>query len=372
MKKFIVLSGIYAVFLFSACSSEKIQQNTNEKFQVTKPVIIDTVYKNEYVAEIQAVKNIELRARISGYLDNVHVDEGGFVKKGQILFTISDKEYKEALAKSLAISKSISAEIKVAELEVQNTKRLVEKKVVSQTELEILLARLEGLKAKADEARADESNAELNLSYTIIKAPFDGVINRIPNKTGSLIDEGMLLTTISDNQEIFAWFNLSEIEYIKFVTQNNSTWRQEVTMLMSDNTLFPNKGIIETAESEIDKSTGNIAFRARFANPNLLLKHGSSGKIVITNKLAQALVIPQKSTFEIQGKLFVYVLNNDNVIQMKSITPIYRIPHLYVIDSGIDQDDIFLYEGIQRVKEGDKIIPEAVSMNKIIAELAKQ
>lgn len=372
MKKFIMLSGVGAALLCAACSSGKKQENAEDAFPVTSPIVIDTVYNREYVADIQAVQNIELRARVKGFLDKVHVDEGASVKQGEVLFTISDREYREALTKAKAISKSIAAEVKAADLEVQNKKRLVEKNVISKAELEIAEANLEALQARAEEAQADESSAALNLSYTVVRAPFDGTINRIPNKTGSLIEEGMLLTTISDSRDVFAWFNMSESEYLGFVRQGNTGEKPQVSLLTADNTPYPYKGVVETVESEINKSTGNISFRARFANPDQLLRHGATGKIILSQKLEHVLVIPQKSTFEIQGKLFVYTVGNDDIVHMRNITPAYRIPHLYVMGTGITSEDVILYEGIQRVREGDKVSSATIPMSTIMDELSKQ
>jgi membrane fusion protein (multidrug efflux system) len=191
------------------------------------------------------------------------------------------------------------------------------------------------------------------------------------NKGGSLIDEGTLLTTLSDNNEVFAYFNVSETDYFDLVAEGNVNKNHRVELIKANGVAHPFQGIIETVEGEVDKSTGNIAFRARFKNPDLVLKHGSSGKIKLNHDIKNALIIPQKSTFEIQDNLYVYVVDNNNVVQLRSIKPALRIPHLYVIESGITPGDKILYEGIQRVKEGDQVTPEVIAMRQIIAQLAK-
>lgn len=362
-KSAILMSLAGASVMFGACSSEKKENKATENYQVTIPIVADTSVVKDYVAEIQALQNVELRSRVKGYLDKINVDEGKFVKQGQVLFVISNQEYKEELSKATAELKSAVADVKTSELELQNIKTLVEQKVVSKTELDLAQAKLDALRAKADEATANESAAKLNLSYTTIRAPFDGVINRIPYKAGSLIDEGTLMTSISNTKEVYAYFNVSEEEYLGYVKDNELNNQKEVSLILADNQLYPYKGVIETVEGEINKSTGNIAFRARFQNPDQLLKHGASGKIQISKTIQNALLIPQKSTVDIQEKTFVYVVDKNNQVQMRSITPLIRLADYYIIANGdLDRNDQFVYEGIQQIKEGDKINPQLIKL----------
>lgn len=362
--------GICAAVLFTACSSKAPNTNAvREKFQVTQPINIDTVYTREYIAEIQSVQNVEIRARVKGFIEKIHVDEGRPVQAGQVLFTLSSRGFREELLKAGAMEKSAGAELKLAEVELKNTRTLVDKNIVSNAELEMAEAKKEAVLARLEEARAAISVARLNLSFTSVKAPFTGVINRIPNKTGSLVDEGMLLTSISDNKEVFAYFNVSESEHLDFLKQKESNRPTEVSLLMADNQLFAEKGVIETAENEVDKSSGNIAFRARFRNPRLLLKHGASGKILLDTDLKNALVIPQKSTFEIQDKLYVYVLDSNNMVRMKSIVAKWRLPHIYIISEGLTTSDKIIYEGIQQMKDGDRVEPQMITMNSLLTQL---
>jgi RND family efflux transporter MFP subunit len=370
MKKALVLLNACIIF-FSACSSEKETKNEIESYPVTNPLVIDTVFNNEYVADIHSLQNVELRARVTGYIEKIYVDEGEKVKAGQVLFSISSHRYQEDLLKAKATLKSAIAEAKGAELNVKNVQTLVNKNVVSQTELEMAQSKLEAAYAKVEEEKSNESSANLNLSLTSIKAPFDGIINRIPNKIGSLINEGTLLTTISNNKEVFAYFNVSEKEYLDIISNNPSENKKEVELILINNKLYPTKGIIETVEGEFDKNTGNIAFRARFDNPNDILKHGSSGKILLKKDLKQAMLIPQKSTFEIQENTYVFILDANNKIHMKSIVPKLRMRNYYVIRSGLNIDDKILYEGIQLLKDGDQITPKYMSPKTIYNELAK-
>lgn len=264
--------------IFTACKNSQELQ-TPESFKVFHPLIIDTVYTTEYVAEIHALQNVEVRTRIKGFIEAIHADEGQSVQKGQILFSISNLEYQQELQKAKAAIKSALAELRTGEIELENTLKLLEKNIVSKAELKMVESKVEALKAKVEQAQSDEAQAQLNLSFTEIKAPFDGIINRIPNKTGSLVEEGSLLTTISNNKEVLVYFNLSERDYLEYKSNDSVENSKIVELEMVNNQLYEHKGKIEIIESEFDQSTGNIAFRARFPNPDNLLRHGSTGKL---------------------------------------------------------------------------------------------
>lgn len=370
MKKAFMLLSISVVLLASACSTDKNKKNKQEKFLVTNPIILDTQSIQEYVADIHAIQNIEIRTRIRGYIDKIHVDEGAFVKEGELLFTISSQEFKQELNKANAQLKNARAEAKIAAVEVANTETLVDKKIVSQSILEMAKAKLEVAEANVDEAETAILSANLNISFASIKAPFSGRINRLPLKTGSLIDEGTLLTSISNDTEIFAYFHLSEKQYLNFLLAKENNQQKVVKLLMVDGTPFDYEGKIETTESEINKHTGNIAFRARFKNPDHTLKHGSSGKIQLITKLSNAMLIPQKATFEVQELTYVYVVDSTNTVQDRSVEIKSKLPNFYVIKSGLLPSDRVIYEGLQRVKEGIKIDCELKSMNNIMSEFS--
>lgn len=356
---------IYFGILITSCSSKEANNDTPEKFPVIQPIIKDTVLISEYVADIQSILNTEIRAKAGGYLESIHVDEGQLVTKSQLLFTISGQQYEQELSKALALLASATADTKAAEVEVNNTHALVKRNIVSQTELDLAQAKLEALRAKIDEAKAYVASASYQLSFAQVRAPFTGYINRIPNKVGSLITEGTLLTTISNNDEMYAYFNFSEREYLDYVTSAFEPGKGEVSLLLANNKLYESKGIIETVDSEIDRQTGSLAFRARFPNPKHLLKHGSSGKILVSTALKNAMLIPQKSTFEIQENVYVYKLEADNKILMAKIEPSVRIPHFFVITAGLSEKDQFIFEGIQRVKPGQQITAERVLLSQL-------
>src|SRR5205085_6858038 len=198
MKSIIIVTCLLASLYQAGCNSEKQKIEEPEKYTITTPLKIDTSFAKEYVSQIRSVRNIEIRAQEKGYLQNIYADEGQFVKQGQILFRIMPKLFEAELQKA-------EAEVKAASIELQNTTALVEKNIVSRNEQ--MMAQ-----AKLDQANAEVALAKLHLSFTEIRAPFDGTIDRIPLKTGSLIEEGELLTSLSDNSEMFAYFNVSEPE----------------------------------------------------------------------------------------------------------------------------------------------------------------
>ncbi len=371
MKQFIFILTL-AGFAISSCNSRK-KEELPEAYPVTTPIKIDTNSYVDYVAEIKAVQNVEIRAKVTGFLERVHVDEGQTVQTGQILFSIDNREYTEALSKKKALLKMAQSEVKSAELELENTKNLVEKGVVSKIELEFAKNKLASAKAKVDEAVAEEAHAKLILSYTEIRAPFSGIIDRLPNKIGSLVEEGTLMTTISQNEEVFAYFDVSEKEYLDFMSKLTKVGEKErqVRLILANGSEHKNMGLIETMDGQIDEATGNLAFRARFKNPDKLLKHGASGKIRIEKNFKNVIVIPQKSTFEIQDRLFVYVVDESGVTKIRQITVANRIPHLFIISGGLKTNERFVYEGIQTVNDGMKIDPENVPIKKILRDLSK-
>lgn len=352
-KNVLVISLLIAV-CFGACKQKEEEKVEISKYAVTSPLVMDTSVTKEYVAQIQSLQNVEIRAQVKGYLEAINVDEGQQVRGGQILFNIMSKEYDAEMAKA-------KAEVKSAELEYKSTKTLADKNIVSATELSIASAKLE-------QAKAELAEKELFVSFTKIKAPFDGSIDRIKFKKGSLIDEGTLLTTLSNNKEVYAYFNVSEAEYLDYKNRNKDE-KKMATLLLANGQEHKYKGEIETIESEFDNSTGNIAFRAKFPNPELLLKHGETGKIRLVVPVKNALIIPQKATFEIQDKIYVYVLGADNTIKSRNITIKQKLSNLYVIDTGLSANEKILLEGVQSVKEDDKIIPEYQQPKQVIDSL---
>jgi membrane fusion protein (multidrug efflux system) len=371
---FSYLSGVGLPIFLLACTENTSSQPDLETVPVTQVVSIDTNLYTDYVAEIAAVQNVEIRAKVSGYLEKIYVDEGQYVREGQLLFKINEAGYREELNRTKAVYRIAAAEARSAEIELTNVSQLHRKNVVASTELEIAKNKFASATAKVEEALANEEAAEHKLSYTNIRAPFNGFINRIPFKIGSLIDEGSLLTSISENNQVFAYFDVSEKEYLAYAENllKDSTGSKKVDLILADGKVHDHKGRIETMEGEIDGSTGNIAFRARFPNPDKILKHGASGKVRMTKRLINVLAIPQKATFEVQDKLYVYVVTQDNKLEIRNITASNRLSHIFIISKGLKDKERIVYEGIQNVNAGDKIQPRFISMNNIIKDLASK
>ncbi|UTN04095.1 efflux RND transporter periplasmic adaptor subunit [Flavobacterium bizetiae] len=355
MKRIILFTGLFALVCLTSCTTKKEEKEEAEKFTVTNPVRIDTSFTKEYVSQIKSVRNIELRAQEKGFLQNIYVDEGQFVKKGQLLFKIMPNMYQAELLKAQAEQKSV-------EIELQNSKLLADKNIVSKNELSVAQAKLQS-------AKAEVALAKLHLSFTEIRAPFDGTIDRIPLKLGSLIDEGELLTSLSDNSQMFAYFNVSEPEYLQYQTDVQDRADNKVSLVLANGDTFKEKGNVEVIESEFNNETGNIAFRARFPNSAKLLRNGETGQVQMLVPLKNAIVIPQKATYEIQDKKYVFVIDKNNKVNSREITITGEIPDLYVIKTGLTENDKILLEGVQKVKENDKIKYEFQSPKEVMNHL---
>lgn len=360
---YVAASALLGV-LTQACSLNSQEDKSVEKpkLPVTSVMAKDTLLHKAYVADIEAVKNVEIRNRVTGFLDRILVDEGQYVSAGQTLFVLSSKEYQTEVTKARAALASALAEAKTAEVELQRVRTLVDKKVVSASELDMANAKLDAQRAKTAEARSVLTDAQTRLSYTVVRAPFSGIINRIPLKTGSLVEEGSLLTTVSDINSVYTYFHISEDEYLNYLNAKkaNRGHSNTVELVLANGKPYAHEGTIETIASEFDESTGSIAFRARFPNPENLLKHGATGKINLETSVEKALMLPQKAVFEIQDKNYVYVVDKDNKVRMKSFVPRTRLSHYYIVQSGLQEGERIVYEGVQSLRDGMEIIPQPV------------
>ena len=355
MKSINAIIAVVTLILVTSCNNKKEETEEDVSYPTTTVLQKDTVITKEFVSNIQSVKNIEVRAQEKGFLEKVFVDEGQYVHAGQPLFQIMPQIYHAELMKA-------QAEVAQAKIELQNATTLANNNVVSKNERAMA-------KAKLDGANAEARLAQLHLSFTNIRAPFSGIINRLPLKLGSLVDEGDLLTSLSDNTSIYAYFNVSEPEYLNYQTNLAERGDQHVNLIMANGEQFPQIGIIQTIEGEFNNETGNIAFRAKFPNPQSLLRNGQTGKIQMTLPAHNAMIIPQKATYEIQDQKYVFVVGNDGKVQSRNITVAYELPDLYVVSSGLKLTDKFLLEGIQKVKDNQKVKTKFVDPKKVISSL---
>ncbi|WP_418508545.1 efflux RND transporter periplasmic adaptor subunit [Corallibacter sp.] len=355
MKKIPICLGLFAMVFSTSCNTHKQEKHEERTFVVTNPVYKDTSITKEYVSQIHAIRHIELRAMEKGYLQNISIDEGQTVKKGQALFQIMPNIYQAELQKA-------KAESDAASIEYQNTKLLADNGVVSQNELALS-------KANYDKAKAEVSLASTHLSFTSIKAPFMGIVDHLHVREGSMLDEGELLTTLSDNSKMWVYFNVPEAEYLDYMMNTKKNEKEEVSLLLANNKVFNQKGIVETIEGEFNNETGNIAFRATFPNPDSILRHGETGSVLMTIPLKHALLVPQKSTFEILDKRYVFVIDNNNIVRQKEITVGAELPHLFVVENGLNENDKILLDGIRLVKDSQKIKYELERPDEVLSHL---
>lgn len=341
MRIYLSVITVFAALTTISCGNKHHNTTEETKFIVTSPLKKDTAIIRNYVCQIRSIQHIELRALEKGYLQNIYVDEGQFVKKGQLMFQIMPAVYTAELQKA-------EAEAKFAEIEYQNTKQLSDKKVVSPNELALA-------KAKFDKANAEYLLAKTRLQFTKITAPFDGIMDHFEVRLGSFVDEGDLLTTLSDNSQMWVYFNVPEVEYLNYKTNVTSENLQQVNLMMANNQRFEHSGVVKTIEADFNNETGNIAFRATFPNPKGLLRHGETGNIEMPVPVKNAIIIPQKATYEILEKRYVFVVDKDNTVHSREITIAGEMPDLYIIKDGLSANEKILLEGIRKVKENDKI-----------------
>ena len=356
MKRILMVISLCALLLDTSCESKKEEKEEEVKYLVTSPLQRDTLITKEYVAQIHAISHIELRALEKGYLQKIYVDEGQLVKKGQLMFQIMPMIYE-------AETRKAEAEANFAEIEYKNTKSLADSNVVSKNELALG-------KAKFDKAKAELGLAQAHLGFTQIRAPFSGIMDHFQGRLGSLVNEGDLLTTLSDNSKMWVYYNVPEAEYLDYKTQIIKEGALKVELQMANNKLFDYPGLVETIEADFNNETGNIAFRATFPNPKGLLRHGETGNILVKQSLKGALIIPQKATFEVLEKKYVYVLDKDNVIRSREITIEAELPHIFVVKSGLKTSDKILLEGLRQVKENEKIHSKFVQPDSVISHLS--
>ncbi|MNJ85367.1 Toluene efflux pump periplasmic linker protein TtgD precursor [compost metagenome] len=355
MKRVLILMGLCTALLNTSCQSKKEEKEIKTKLLVTSPLQKDTTIVKDYVCQIHAIQHIEIRALEKGYLQKIFVDEGQFVKQGQQMFQIMPMMYQAEMQKA-------EAEANYAKIEYLNAKMLADSNIISKNQLALE-------KAKYDKAKAELSLAKVRLGFTEIRAPFDGIMDRFQVRLGSLVDEGDLLTTLSDNNKLWVYFNVPEAEYLNFKTVAKKDNMKNVRLLMANNEFYKYPGVVETIEADFNNETGNIAFRATFPNQERLLRHGETGSIQMVVPLKNAIIIPQKATFEVLEKKYVYIVDKDNVVHSREIVIRSEMPDLYVIKSGIKPEDRILLEGIRKVRDGDKISFNYEDPAKVISHL---
>ena len=346
-----ISASILALCLLSLPACNKIegqQLPEHRKITVTSPAIKDVTVTETYVCQIHSRRHIEVCALEGGYLQEIQVKEGQTVKQGDLLFKILPTLYQAKLDAEVA-------EAQLAQIELDNTKKLFNSRVVSDREVALAQAKL----AKA-EAQVKLSQTELN--FTDIKAPFDGIIDRLHHQQGSLIEEGEVLTSLSDNDVMWVYFNVPEARYLEYKTEldqqkNELEDDSKIELVLANENKFGHPGKIGAIEADFNNETGNIAFRADFPNPDSLLRHGQTGNLLIHHVLHNAVVIPQRATFEILDKRYVYLVGDDNVARQHEIEVENELEDIFVVKGGVKEGDKFVLEGVREVRDGDPVEP---------------
>lgn len=345
---------LVGLVVLCSCAHEEHHHHESAEYTATHPLRLDTSLHEDYVCQIHSIQHIELRSLEEGYVQNVYVDEGQSVRKGQLLFQIMPQVYRAEMHRA-------EAEVAFAEIEYRNTKSLADKNVVSANELALAEAELA-------RCRAELELANVHLGFTEIHAPFDGIVGRFHDvRLGSLVEAGELLTTLSDNSAMWVYFNVPEAEYLDYATHPHPD-KAKVNLQLANGRHYSEIGIVETIEADFNNETGNIAFRATFANPEGLLRNGETGAILMPVPLTDALLIPQKATYEVLDKKFVFTVDNGTV-RAKEIQVGAEMPHLYVVTEGLSEQDVVLVEGLRKVKNGDAVATHLEDQRVIWAEL---
>jgi membrane fusion protein (multidrug efflux system) len=341
----------------SAESSEHEQgHHMQHKIVVTTPKVMDVEIVQPYVCQIHSRRHIEVCALEKGYLQQILVREGQTVKKGDLMFKILPTLYQARLDAEVA-------EAKLAELEYNNTKNLADRNVVSQNEVLLLEAKLAKARANADLARAE-------LNFTNIVAPFDGIVDRLDKQLGSLIAEGDVLTTLSDNSVMWVYFNVPEAAYLEYMEGLKKPEEKErIELVLANGKTFSQVGTIGAIEAKFNNQTGNIPFRADFQNPDSLLRHGQTGTIQLTKVQKDALVIPQRATFELLDKRYVFVVDDKNVAHQRLITIETEKDDIFILKSGLAATDRIVLDGAREVHEGGVIEFELENPDHVLAHL---
>jgi membrane fusion protein (multidrug efflux system) len=334
----------------------------------------------DYPASIQGQQNIEIRPKVDGYVEKIFVDEGSIVKKGQLLFTINAPQYEQDVRTAQAGIKTAEADLNLAKMQVNKVKPLVDKDIISHYELESAQYTEQSKAAALAQAKASLVNAKVNLGYTTITSPVNGVIGALPYKLGSLVSSSTTdpLTTVYNTSNIYAYFALNEKQLLDFskdstgVTSFKSKLSKlpNVTLVLPDGTIYEHTGRVETVNGLINTATGAANVRAGFINPRGLIRSGSSALVRIPNTIKAGLLVPQSATYELQDKRFVYVVDNKNKVKNVAIQVMDNTAgQFYVVTEGLHAGDKIILESSNNLRDGTAIKPTAVSAASVYGNL---
>lgn len=388
MKTTIRLSILFLGAILASCGGGKDDKAAKaaaaaqpQVYPVFAVATQSTTLDSDYPATIEGIQDVDIRPKVDGFIEKIYVDEGAVVKKGQLLFKINAPQYEQQVRTANASISNAEANVNAAQLQVNKTKPLVDKDIISKYELEAAQLTLQSRKAALAQAKAELVNAKVNLSYTNITSPADGIVGSIPFKTGSLVsgNSAQPLTTVSNISKVYAYFSLNEKQLLDFanVYKGKTLAAQmknipAVSLILADGSTYAQNGKIESINSQINTNTGSASLRATFPNPTAILKSGASASVRIPQHIDNVILIPQKSTIDLQGKKFVYILGDsakvvNTEIQVMEITK----GKFYVVTKGLKAGDKIVLEGFQSLKNGTMIKPEELSTDSVYAEIKK-
>ncbi|MFY0714072.1 efflux RND transporter periplasmic adaptor subunit [Seonamhaeicola sp. NFXS20] len=363
---------IMALFLTSCNNNEKRPEfgNAVADYEVLTVSPKNIGLYREFPVTIEGTENIEIYPKIEGFIEKVLVDEGEYVQKGQALFLLNAPEYEQELLSSKAAISSAKADVSSAEVNVEKAKPLIEREIISKFELTSAENALTAAKAALEQAQANYSNAQTNFGYTKITAPVSGYIGSLPYKLGSLVNSNISepLTTVSNIKQVYAYFSINEKTYLEFTKEGVLSNMNEVSLLLPDYTSFDQKGKIQTVSGQVDEETGSFNVRAIFDNPDNLLRTGNSATIQLPRTIEGAYLIPQSATYEIQGGVYVYLVNEQSQVQSTKITVTStNSGQAYIVTDGLKDGDQVVLEGISGLSSGKEIKPVQVKESDITA-----
>lgn len=350
----------------TACGGSKNQMpEASNDYPVVTLQSTEADLTTSYPATIKGVQDIEIRAKIAGHITRVLVDEGDFVRAGQALFQIDATQYQAAVNSAEAQVRVIQTNIATQELTVENKKNLLEKKIISQYDYDVAENQLKSLRAQLQQAQAQLTNAKDNLRYCTVSSPSAGVVGSIPYRVGSLVSSATAtpLTTVSNISEMYVYFSMTEKQLLTMTREKGGVEQAmqsmpAVDLVMADGNTYGQKGTITAISGVIDQNTGAVQMRATFNNDGHILRSGGTGSILIPVHATDVLLVPQKATFEIQNKKFVYVVGSDNVVKSREIEVLVQNDgQNYVVTNGLAAGERVVVEGVNQLKNGTKINP---------------
>lgn len=354
--------------LMASCSGGGQQQQAPAPDIATITIAYGTSeLNNTFPATIKGKTDIDIRPQVTGFITNVHVDEGQHVRKGQPLFTIDQVQFQAAVESAEAAVNVAQTAVETAKLTADNKRKLFDKNIISEYEWQMADNDLRQARANLASAQAGLVTARKNMSYTVVTSPSDGVVGTIPNREGSLASptSAVPLTTVSDNSQVYAYFSLNEKDVLALTGNGSQSLAEtvkgmpEVSLKLANGEMYPLKGKVATVSGVLDNTTGSASVRALFDNPNGMLRSGSTGAILIPQRSDSAIVIPQKATYELQDLRFVYLVNDSNKAVSAPITvsPL-NDGKTFVVTSGLKPGDRVAIEGVgTTVREGVVINP---------------